>query len=105
MAGAYTISRDTNSLTYAVPKEGSDDNFKAVLPTDPPDLVVDYALTTFYHWPQFSVNLTERNIVLDDTMYGTMNGPTLFKYADVLNVGGNENQVNLSHLEQSQDVV
>jgi len=36
----------------------------AILPVNPPNLTVDYALTTFRHWPQMSQNITSRGIVL-----------------------------------------
>lgn len=47
--------------------DGDPGNFVAVLPTAPPNLTVEYSQTTFYHWPQFSKNLTvDRGLGLND---------------------------------------
>lgn len=57
----------------------------AKLPTDPPHLeTVSFADTSFYHWPQFSANISERGVPLTEDNFTRINGPTLFKDADFL---------------------
>lgn len=57
-----------------------------VLPTNDPALGnVGYSFTTFYHWPQFSANLTDRDIkVSTGSDFTDINGPIIFQRADAL---------------------
>ena len=63
-----------------------------LVPSGPNDVVVlpakgnvDFPLTTFYHWPHFSGNLTEKGSRVDQGVdFEVINGPTMFRKADVV---------------------
>ena len=65
------------------------------LPTNPKNLgPVDFPSTTFYHWPQFSKNLTEqRSKALTANNFTNVKGPVLFRDADSFQTS--RQQVNL----------
>ena len=56
------------------------------LPTDPPALkTVAFVDTTFYHWPQFNLNVTDVDGNAITENFTEVNGPQTFKKAIGLN--------------------
>ena len=81
-------SRPANLLpsSRSVPDDAS--NVVVTLPVPPANLTVDFARTTFLHWPQMSQNLTEQRgkDIVDGVEYKGVGGSYfLFKDADELN--------------------
>ena len=82
--------------------DGSDANVVVALPTTNPDLgSVDFAQTTFYHWEQFSKNVTsgvpeertDKDIVDGVDYFGVGGSYFLFKDADSLVQGDDDDDV------------